>query len=85
MQVRYFAAARAAAGGTDSEELALPDGVRLGRLLDHVAALHAGGSPLLESVIARSSFLVNEVVVRDRDRPLTANDVVDILPPFAGG
>jgi molybdopterin converting factor small subunit len=39
----------------------------------------------MESVIARSSFLRNEVACKDRQAPLKATDVIDILPPFAGG
>ncbi|WP_309080198.1 MoaD/ThiS family protein [Zhihengliuella sp.] len=42
-------------------------------------------TPSLARVIARSSFLVNEVSVRDRGHPLGEDDVVDVLPPFAGG
>jgi sulfur-carrier protein len=42
-------------------------------------------APSMESVIARSSFLRNEVAWKDRQAPLKATDVIDILPPFAGG
>jgi len=42
-------------------------------------------APSMESVIARSSFLRNEVAWKDRQAPLQATDVIDILPPFAGG
>ena len=42
-------------------------------------------SPSMESVIVRSSFLRNEVAWKDRQAPLKATDVIDILPPFAGG
>jgi molybdopterin converting factor small subunit len=42
-------------------------------------------APSMESVIARSSFLRNEVAWKDRHAPLQATDVIDILPPFAGG
>ncbi|GAA3700481.1 hypothetical protein GCM10022377_12160 [Zhihengliuella alba] len=42
-------------------------------------------TPSLARVISRSSFLVNEVSVRDRGHPLGDEDVVDVLPPFAGG
>ena len=42
-------------------------------------------APSMESVIARSSFLRNEVAWKDRQAPLQAADVIDILPPFAGG
>ncbi len=36
-------------------------------------------------ILARSSFLLNEVAVRDRSVVLADGDVVDVLPPFAGG
>lgn len=51
------------------------------------AAVAPGRSsaPSMESVIARSSFLRNEVAWKDRQAPLKATDVIDILPPFAGG
>ncbi|MGW6174844.1 MoaD/ThiS family protein [Arthrobacter sp. NPDC055138] len=42
-------------------------------------------APSMESVIARSSFLRNEVACKDRQAPLKATDLIDILPPFAGG
>ncbi|MET1156451.1 MoaD/ThiS family protein [Arthrobacter sp.] len=42
-------------------------------------------APSMESVIARSSFLRNEVAWKDRQAPLKATDVIDVLPPFAGG
>lgn len=43
------------------------------------------GAPSMEAVIARSSFLRNEVAWKDRQAPLKPDDVIDILPPFAGG
>jgi molybdopterin converting factor small subunit len=43
------------------------------------------GTPPLERLLARSSFLLNEVAVRDRSAVLSPGDVVDVLPPFAGG
>src|SRR5690554_6791574 len=50
------------------------------------ATAPAGSStPSMQSVLARSSFLRNEVALKDRQAPLKANDVIDILPPFAGG
>ncbi|TJY72194.1 MoaD/ThiS family protein [Arthrobacter sp. CAU 1506] len=48
------------------------------------AARHSS-APSMESVLARSSFLRNEVAWKDRQAPLQATDVIDILPPFAGG
>lgn len=88
MYVRYFAAARAAAG-VDEERFDLPAGSTVADLL--VAVLAVGratppaGTPPLARILARSSFLLNEVAVRDQSTALGADDVVDVLPPFAGG
>jgi molybdopterin converting factor small subunit len=43
------------------------------------------GTPPLPRILSRSSFLLNEVAVRDRSVVLQTDDVVDVLPPFAGG
>jgi molybdopterin synthase sulfur carrier subunit len=86
--VRYFAAARSAAG-VEEENHALPDGTSLAELLDSVLAVERpappAGTPPLARIISRSSFLRNEVAVRDRSAGLKTDDVVDVLPPFAGG
>jgi molybdopterin synthase sulfur carrier subunit len=39
----------------------------------------------LANILARSSYLRNEVALRDIHEPLGRADVIDILPPFAGG
>lgn len=87
MTVRYFGAARAAAG-MDQESLDVPDGTSLNDVLDALVQLHpagADGQPSLKSVVGRSSFLRNEVALKDRTAPLATGDVIDVLPPFAGG
>lgn len=103
MQIRYFAAA-AAAAGCPEETLGLStlglDAPTLADVLAHLGAqLHpeapaqplAPGStllrkaPSLAGVLHRSSFLINQVSVQDHSRVLTDSDVLDILPPFAGG
>lgn len=87
MMVRYFGAARAAAG-LDQENLDMADGASLNDVLDALVQLHPGtgdGQPSLDSVVGRSSFLRNEVALKDRAAPLAASDVIDVLPPFAGG
>lgn len=83
MLIRYFGAAQAAAG-VPEERLDL-DAVPLTAVLEAIRALHPVGNPSMARVLERSSFLVNEIAVRDRDRPLGSGDVLDILPPFAGG
>ena len=88
MNVRYFAAARAAAG-VDEERFELPAGSTVESLLAAVLDVERpeppAGTPSLERILARSSFLLNEVAVRDRTTSLAHGDVVDVLPPFAGG
>jgi molybdopterin synthase sulfur carrier subunit len=88
LNVRYFAAARAAAG-MDEERFELPAGSTVESLLAAVLDVERpeppAGTPPLDRILARSSLLLNEVAVRDRATVLTAGDVVDVLPPFAGG
>lgn len=79
--VRYFAAARAAAGVTEES---VDDAHTLAELIDLLAARH----PALPAVLARCSYLVDEVSPGTRPRaevPLADGGVVDVLPPFAGG
>jgi molybdopterin converting factor small subunit len=88
MYVRYFAAARAAAG-VDEERYELSAGDTLATLLEAILAVERpgppAGTPPLPRILSRSSFLLNEVAVRDRSAALKPDDVVDVLPPFAGG
>ena len=88
MNVRYFAAARAAAG-LEEEKFDLPEGTTVAGLLDAVLAVERpeppAGTPPLPRILSRSSFLLNEVAVRDQSTTVGPDDVVDVLPPFAGG
>jgi molybdopterin synthase sulfur carrier subunit len=88
LNVRYFAAARAAAG-VEEERFELPAGstveALLAAVLDVDRAVPPDGTPPLARLLARSSFLLNQVAVRDRSVILGPDDVVDVLPPFAGG
>ncbi len=79
--VRYFAAARAAAG-TDTESVELAAGSAVDDLL---AALRARHGEELRRVLERCSFLLDEVAVRAHTAPLADGATVDVLPPFAGG
>ena len=83
--VRYFAAARAAAG-VAAEDLTLPAGATAADLTDLLAVRH--GSEL-GRILGISSLLVDDVVREELDGPLAAGDRpvvrVDVLPPFAGG
>jgi len=78
--VRYFAAARAAAG-SDSEQLTVRSGATVGELVETLGG--RGGE--LARVLGRCSFLCDGVAVRDQAQPLRAGDTIDVLPPFAGG
>ncbi|MEA5454570.1 MoaD/ThiS family protein [Sinomonas sp. JGH33] len=85
--VRYYAAARAAAG-VESEHLELPDGATLALALKAASAVvrvPEPGAPELGDVLRRCSFLVNEIAAKDSERTLEDGDTVDVLPPFAGG
>jgi molybdopterin synthase sulfur carrier subunit len=77
VQVRYYAAAKAATGV--AEELRdLPAGATIGRFLDDLGTT----SP---AVFARCSFIVNGTATTDRTLVLGDGDRLDVLPPFAGG
>ncbi len=79
--VRYFAAARAAAG-LPSEDLDVGDGATVADALEAIATRHGDA---LRKVLAACSFLLDSVAVRDRTTPLRAGAELDVLPPFAGG
>ena len=79
--VRYFAAARAAAG-REAETVDVPVGATVDILLKTVRAAHGDD---LAHVLDRCSFLLDEVAVRDHDAALHDGAVLDVLPPFAGG
>lgn len=81
MTVRWFAAARAAAG-VESESVTVPVGATVDILLKTVRAAHGDE---LGRVLDRCSLLLDEVAVRDRDLPLHDGAALDVLPPFAGG
>ena len=81
VEVRYFAAARAAAG-VETEAVVVPVGATVDILLKTLRADHGEA---LGRVLDRCSFLLDEVAVRDRDAALHDGAVVDVLPPFAGG
>jgi molybdopterin converting factor small subunit len=83
--VHYWAAARAAAG-VASEEIPVDGPVSVAEVVRRVVAAHPGSD--VERVVGVCSVLVGEQPVGSRDpgtvmvRP---GDVVELLPPFAGG
>ena len=80
VKVRFFAAARAAAG-VDSETITLRSGATVAELVDALA----GRDAHLAKVLARCSYLCDGIAVRDTSAPLRGGDTIDVLPPFAGG
>ena len=78
--VRYFAAARAAAG-TETETVTVAPG---STVTDLLAELRTRGEKLA-TVLDRCSFLCDGIAVRDRCKPLETRQTLDVLPPFAGG
>lgn len=79
--VRLFASARAATG-VDELRLSLPAEATISDALHQLTA--APGQPLGQ-VLSRCSFLVNAVSTTDRATRLSDGDVIDVMPPFAGG
>lgn len=80
LTVRYFAAARAAAG-VETETLRVAPGTTVAELVD---VLGARGAELAR-VLRRCSFLCDGIAVRDEVAELSDGQVFDVLPPFAGG
>ncbi len=78
--VRYFAAARAAAG-TEDESIDLEPGATVEDLVGRLSARDSA----LARVLARCSYLCDGVAVRDMRTALGDGQTVDVLPPFAGG
>lgn len=76
--IRYFAAA-AEAAGTSSESV---DAAELGELRQAVIDAHDTG---FARVLERCSVLVDGVAGQSPHTPLSADSLVDVLPPFAGG
>src|SRR5690349_6687048 len=84
--VRYWAAARSAAG-VEAEEFPLSAGTTLADVLAAVRERHGARSRLSE-VVGVCSVLVGDRPVGSRDPTevgLSAGDTVELLPPFAGG
>ena len=78
--VRYFAAARAAAGA-ESETLVVRPGTTVAELVERLAVR----GTRLATVLSRCSYLCDGIAVRDDTTALQSGGTVDVLPPFAGG
>ena len=79
LTIRYFAGARAAAGGVRSEPVAAETLKQLKQLL---ADRHG---EQLSVVLEAASFLVDGLICHDHGALLPAEATIDVLPPFAGG
>lgn len=80
LTVRYWAAARAAAGAAEEQATG---GTALSALIAELSSRHG---ERFAAVLERCSFLIDgEQLRRGTDRMLPADGIVDILPPFAGG
>ena len=75
--VRFYAAARKAAGVT---ELKL-DAATAMQVLDKAVETH----PNLAQVLPQCRFLLNEVALHDLSTQVLDDATLDVLPPFAGG
>jgi molybdopterin synthase sulfur carrier subunit len=80
VQVRYFAAARAAAG-VDDERVTVPSGTSVATLIELLGAKSAE----MAHVLQRCSYLCDGIAVRDAAMLLGTQPTLDVLPPFAGG
>lgn len=78
--VRYFAAAREAAG-VDSSALTLKTGATVDDAIEELC----GQSDKMILVLQKCSFLCDGVAVRDRTTVLRPHQTLDVLPPFSGG
>ncbi|CAN5116498.1 MoaD/ThiS family protein [soil metagenome] len=84
--VRYWAAARAAAG-VDADVVEVGSGTSLAVVLDQVRAMHPD-RPRLPDVVSLCSMLVGDRPVGATDPAevrVMPGDSIELLPPFAGG
>ena len=82
--LRFFAAARAAVG-RDEQVVEVSESPTIGRLLTEVRPVEGTSAADWRDVLLRCSFLVDGVTTRDREQVVADGDVVDVMPPFAGG
>ena len=79
LTVRYFAGARAAAGGIRTEQIAAAS-------IDELTqALTERHGERLAVVLKAASYLVDGLASHDRQAGLPQGATIDVLPPFAGG
>ena len=78
--VRYFAAARAAAGRVE-ETAEVPAGTTVAGLVELLSLR----STDLARVLQRCSYLCDSIAIRDTRTVIGPGQTIDVLPPFAGG
>lgn len=78
MTVRYWAAARAAAGRAE-------ESIEPGPLDEVLAQLGERHGERLVRILGYCSYLLDGTPLRDRAAVLPAGSVLEVLPPFAGG
>lgn len=78
--VRFFAAARAAAGA-DSDQLSVHPGATVADVVSELCCR----SEELARVLERCSYLCDGIAVRNQATELQPGQTLDVLPPFAGG
>jgi molybdopterin synthase sulfur carrier subunit len=86
--MRYWAAAKAAAGVAEQRLTADTLAAALAQAAETAQAAKTEGADRLRAVLARSSFLIDgdPVGLRAADSiMLREGDVIEVLPPFAGG
>jgi molybdopterin converting factor small subunit len=79
--LRYFAAAKEAAGAAEEQVVAAT-------LAEALEAARAAHSERFATVLGRCSFVVDADPVGGRDHTrvvVRPDSVIDVLPPFAGG
>lgn len=76
--IRFFAAARAAVGVASV-------GVDAGTLGEALGAVSASDPSRWAGLQERCSYLVDGVTTKDRSTSLVGVELVDVMPPFAGG
>ncbi len=75
--VRFFAAAKAA---TKTNEVKIS-----ANTVEQVLALTIEKFPDLAVVLPKCSYLLNGIACSDLSTKLSPEDLLDVLPPFAGG
>jgi molybdopterin converting factor small subunit len=78
--VRFFAAARAAAGA-ESDLLTVDQGATVADVVNELRCR----SDELARVLQRCSYLCDGIAVRNQATELQSGQTLDVLPPFAGG